>query len=345
MTIWNRTTPWMRLVGCCVALWACDDGKSEDDDQDLDDIYEVGPGTTGNPGTTGTSQGAECDGTWSIVEGLVTGPGADRPAAGAVVYAWGLEGDPSDMYETTADADGLYTLEVAPADALYLEAYTGDGCWSYTQEITAEECQTQTIDIDIQDCDIADKPNLYLYPEHDTFTRVRLELDRRQQVVASIPEYKPRGWRGIAHTDGTWTELGRRVRDPFLFYEVSLAGWQSRSLQRDAGWCIPFGGLPAVHAMADILADYGFNARERDDFVDAWIHDLPPSESYAVYPQIEVDDYAGLQIQPMLPVERLWLVVDDGAGCAPRQVPEVLPFDRSGAHGVAWGVVLGDLVR
>ena len=126
---------------------------------------------------------------------------------------------------------------------------------------------------------------------------------------------------------------------------MSLAGWQSRSLQRDAGWCVLFGGLPAVH-MADILADYGFNARERDDFVDAWIHDLPPSESYAVYPQIEVDDYAGLQIQPMLPVERLWLVVDDGAGCAPRQVPEVQPFDRSGAtSAVEWGVVLGDLVR
>jgi hypothetical protein len=327
---------WIALLVC-----GCADKGSDEEDDDLDQIFENSPGPGTTTGTTGDDP--VCDGTWSVIEGQVTGPGTDRPAAGATVYAWSA--DWGDALEATTDADGMYELVVEPTEDLSVEAYTGEGCWSYTQEITAGECQTQTLDIEIEDCDVADKPNLYLYPSFDTLTHVKLDLDRRQKVVASIPQYTPRGWLGTAHTDGTWTENGRRIRDPFLFYEVSLTGGQARSLQRDTGWCVPFGGKAAVHAMADLLADYGFNAGERDDFVDAWIHDLPPADSYAVYPQLDVEPYAGLQIRPAISVERLWLVVDDGAGCAPRHVPEVVPFDRSGAHGVEWGVVLGNLVR
>lgn len=315
---------------------ACGD-KTEESDDDVDDIYEEAPGEGEGEGE------AECDGTWSVIQGQVTGPYSDDPAPGATVYVYG------DTFEapftTEADDDGMYEVELPPATDLFVEAYTRDGCWSYSEGIDAEECVVHTVDIYIEDCDVADKPNLYLYPERDTPTRVKLELDPRQQVVASIPEYRPRGWMGIAHTDGTWTERGRKVRDPFLFYEVSLAGWQAQSLQREAGWCLPFGGKEAVFAMADILGEYGFDARERDDFVDAWIHDLPPADSYAVYPQLDVAPFAGLDIRPALPVDRLWLVVDHGASCVPLQEPVPVVFDRSGAHGVEWGVVLGDLVR
>jgi hypothetical protein len=329
--------PWRLLLAASLLSMGCAE-KEEGEDDDLD-IYENTPGEG-----EGEGEGeATCDGTWSIITGQVTGPYTDDPAPEATVYAW--HASTGDEYSTTTDDDGYFELTVEPSEEMYIEAYTWEGCWSYSFELTALECDTQTFDIHVEECDVADKPNLYLYPESPTDTRVRLELDRRQNVVASIPEYRPTGWHGIAHTDGTWTEHGQRVRDPFLFYEVSLAGWQARTLQRDAGWCIPFGGVAAVFAMADILGEYGFDARERDDFVDAWVHDLPPAESYAVYPQVEVDHMAGLDIRPWLPVDRLWLVVDDGAGCAPRHLPEVEPFDRDGAHGVEWGVVLGDLVR
>jgi len=319
-------------------LIGCGDKEMDDGNEDGDDIYDHTP-SEGEGEDTATV----CDGTWSVVEGVVTGPYSDDPAVGAQVYVWGDAFE--DSFTTETDDEGAYSITVPPVDEAWVEAYTYDGCWSYSTEFAAEECVVQTIDIHIEDCDVADKPNLYLYPETDTQMRVRLELDWRQSVVASIPPYREGGWHGTAHPDGTWTENGRLQRDPFLFYEVSLAGWQAQELQRDAGWCIPFGGLAAVHAMADILADYGFDARERDDFVDAWVHDLPPADSYAVFPQVEVDAYAGLDIEPVMAVDRLWLVVDDGAGCAPRVEPEVLPFDRSGEHGVEWGVVLGDLVR
>lgn len=328
----------LSFVGVGVSVGACGDKESESDD-DVDDIYDEVPGEG-----EGEGEGeATCDGTWSILSGVVTGPYSDEPAVDATVYVWGDAYE--EPFETTTDEEGYYELTVPPAEGLYVEAYTVEYCWSYSEAVDALECATQTLDIHVEECDVADKPNLYLYPERDTFTRVRLELDPRQQVVASIPEYRPRGWAGVAHTDGTWTEKGTRVREPFLFYEVSLAGWQARDLQREAGWCIPFGGDAAVHAMADLLGEYGFDARERDDFVDAWVHDLPPADSYAVYPQLHVDPYAGLDIVPALPVDRLWFVVDHGASCAPLLEPEVVRFDRTGAHGVEWGVVLGDLVR
>lgn len=332
----------MSLRRLC-SLWVCGafhsgcGDKETEPNNDVDDIYEQTPGEGEGEGE------ATCDDTWSIVQGQITGPYTDDPTPNATVYIYGAAYDTD--YRTETDADGRYELEVPPADDLYVEAYTRDGCWSYSEGIDAEACATQTVDIAIEDCDIADKPNLYLYPLRDTPMRVKLELDPRQKVVASIPAYRPQGWRGVAHTDGTWTERGSKVRDPFLFYEVSLAGWQARSLQREAGWCLPFGGEAAVFAMADILGEYGFDARERDDFVDAWIHDLPPADSYAVYPQLEVAPFAGLQLQPALPVDRLWLVVDHGASCVPLQEPEPVVFDRTGAHGVEWGVVLGDLVR
>ena len=319
-------------------VWGCGDKESGDDD-DVDDIYDDAPGEG-----EGESEGeVTCDGTWSVIQGQVTGPYSDEPAEGAQVYVWGDAY--SEAMVTETDSDGMYELELVPADDLYLEVYTLEGCWFLSETFDAPECEIQTFDVYVEDCIVAEKPNLYLYPESDTDTRVELGLDRRQKVVASVPEYPDAGWHGVAHTDGTWTEHGHKRPDSFLFYEVSLTAWQARSLQRHTGWCIPFGGEAAVFAMADILADYGFDARERDDFVDGWIHDLPPADTYSVYPQLQVEPYAQLFIEPAMPVERLWLLVEDGASCVPLHEPDLKPFDRTGAHGVEWGVVLGDLVR
>ena len=238
------------------------------------------------------------------------------------------------------DGAGGYELNVEGGSWIL---YASDGvCFSEDTPMDVEACEEYVVDIELIDCDTADKPNLYLYPEVDTPMSVRVHTTNRQHMVASAPEHGDRGWRGVAHPDGTFSVDGERW--PFLFYEVSLAPWQSRSFQRSEGWCLPEEG--AVDAMAELLGDYGFNAGERDDFVDAWIHDLPPNRGgYAVYPQHRVAHTAGLELSRSLPVERLWLVVEDGAGCTALPEPVVLPMERRGAHGVEWGVVLHDLVR
>jgi hypothetical protein len=127
---------------------------------------------------------------------------------------------------------------------------------------------------------------------------------------------------------------------------VSLRRDQLAGLQRTEGWCIEAQGTAdAAQQMADLLALYDFNAGEQDDFVEAWRIDLPLSTSYVVYPQREVSHLAGLHLRPSLPIDRLWLLVEEGAGCPVLTEPVVEPMRRSGAHGVEWGVVLGDLAR
>ncbi len=291
--------------------------------------------------------GDDCADSTGTLEGTATLGG--QPAADATVYLATPGGDTRD---TTADAEGRWSFtDLPPGDYIVAAVEAGGppdsggpgetSCASPDTPATVVACEATTVPLDLTDCITADKPNLYLYPAQDTPAAVRLHLRPTQRIVAADPAYPAGGWRGIAHPDGTFTTQGARA--PFLFYEVSLAGAQAARFQRDAGWCLPEDG--AVDAMAAILEAYGFTAREVDDFVDGWRHDLPPSPTgYAVYPQTNVDFAAGLTLSPPLPVHRLWLLVDDGAACAARAAPAVRPFPRQGAHAVEWGLVRDGLV-
>ena len=302
-------------------LAACGDKETEDDTG----------GTTGDGGTT-------CGSTQGFVYGQVTGPYSMEPNPYAVVRAI-----PPDDGEVLAEmgGDGSYELNLEGGLNWAIYATSPEGCISETHHLPVEACHEYPLDIHIPDCTTADKPNLYLYPDADRATSVHLRHTAPQRIVASAPAYTGQGWSGTAHPDGTFTVGGERA--PFLFYELSLAPWQARSLQTERGWCLPEEG--AVQAMADLLGAYGFDAREREDFVLGWEHDLPPNPAgYAVYPQRAVEHTSQVVIDPALPLSRLWLLVEDGAGCT-AQPPSVRPFDRSIPHAVEWGVVLHDLAR
>ncbi len=304
---------WLLLLG----LVAC--GEKEDD-----------------TGETGDS-GATCGSTQGFVFGTVTFEGS--PATQATVIA---EDGGGVQVTAATDAAGSYELNLDPGDwTLYA---TQDHCFSTDASVSVAECEEYSQDISIFSCDTADKPNLYLYPGVDTPTRVELSVDRRQSLVASDPPYRG-GWQGIAHPDGTFTIGGQRA--PFLFYEVSLAPWQPHALlQREEGFCISGddAGDAALWRLAELLEDYGFNAAEVDDFVEAWRNDLPDSPVYAVYPQHEVDGMAELRVEPALPVERLWLLIEASPACTVPREAIIEPLDRTGPHGVEWGVVLEGFV-
>lgn len=271
------------------------------------------------------------------------------PVPEATVYLLTPDGDTLDA---TTGTDGRATFDDLEPGAYTVAATTTDGgadtasiggttCSSPDLAVTIDTCDPEPVSLSVDDCITADKPNLYLYPTTDTPVAVRLHLRPQQRVVAADPAYPRDGWRGIAHPDGTITVHGQRA--PFLFYEVSLTGAQVARFQRHTGWCLPEDG--AVDAMAAILEAYGFTAREVDDFVDGWHHDLPPSPSgYAVYPQTQVDFAAGVQLSQPLPLHRLWLLVDDGAACTALRAPAIQSFPRHGAHAVEWGLVRDGLV-
>jgi hypothetical protein len=320
----KTTLALMALLG----LSACLEGKVESDDDDGDSGDADADVDTDSDGGCGSGNG--------FVSGTVSGPDGQGPNPDATVWAWNEAGE---TVEAELGGDGTYELNLLGDEAyiLFAEAW---GCYSPDTELFVEACVDYEVDIEITDCDVAEKPNLYLYPHDDLQMDVRVEHGHKQQIVASDPPHGDRGWSGIAHPDGTFTQDGDRA--PFLFYEVSIAPWQGRTHQREAGWCID-GGPDAVHDMAKILEMYDFNAGEVDDFVEGWRLDLPPAAAYAVYPQREVAHMAQLVMAPELPVDRLWLLVEEGSGCAPMYEPEVVPMDRRGEHGVEWGVILHGL--
>lgn len=282
----------------------------------------------------------QCGSTQGFVTGVVTGADAIK------VYATDQEGE---RVEASAASDGSYELNLEGGRTWVISASGsvdeggdtgafGTTCYAPDQALEVDACEEYTLNLSLTECITADKPNLYLYPAADTPTRVTLRHDPRQIVFASAPPYEGQ-WTGTAHPDGTFTPRGG-ARAPFLFYEITVLPAQSKRLQRTEVICVP--GEGAVQAMADLLGSYGFNARERADFVTGWQHDLPARPSYAVYPQRAVEHVVGLDLSPAIPVQRLWLLVEDGAGCKDTGIKPA-PLPRGGAHGVEWGVVLDGL--
>lgn len=282
--------------------------------------------------------------TWPCLpeEGLVRG----------VVYVDGVAGDePAEVLARnddgeqlwgSVDDDGSYGLCLAPGDWHVVASV--DSCVDGA-DVTVVAGQTTDLDLEVDSggCDTADKPNLYLYPEAPTRTSVTIGIGRGQEVIASDPPYL-RGWQGVALPDGRFATTAGVA--PFLFYEVSLRPAQVRTFQRDEGWCFEGDVREAVFFMAGLLEDYAFNAAEVDDFVEGWRVDLPPAAAYAVYPQLDVAHAAALDIQPALPVDRLWLLVEEAGACAGTlPSPAVFPFERRGAHAVEWGVVLSGMAK
>jgi hypothetical protein len=323
------------------ATFACD-GKDDTGGADGGDGGGIGGGVGGDGGDggDGAADGGDGGGDEATVSGIVTGPYSDDPNPNATVWAWNADGD---EIEVATDGEGRYVHILTPGEWIFEPQAPGD-CYGSGADLSLAAGDEVELDLHIDDCITADKPNLYLYPARPTPTRVQLELDRRQRVVASDPPYG-QGWRGVARPDGAWRSGDGSVV-PFLFYEVSLAPWQRLGLDRRAGWCVDGLSTAAAAAeMGEILAEYGFNAAEVADFVEAWEIDLPPADSYAVFPMTEVDHLAGVHIDPPLALSRLWLIVDEGARCPAAEPPPVVPFDRSGPHAVEWGVVLRDLVR
>ena len=280
-------------------------------------------------GDSGLDSGAVCGSTDGFVFGTVTNDGGS-PVSAATVKAY-PGGDEEGSIETQTTTDGTYELNRTGGIDWVITAWDSDDCYAGDHTVSVVECTEEQLDLALDDCVTADKPNLYLYPEEPTKTSVGLRLDPKQRVVASDPVYDE-GWSGTAWPDGTWTQDGQRY--DFLFYEVSLAPWQHDSLRTERGLC-----AEDLSQITQIVREYGFDEREVADFHEAWVEDLPDAELYAVYPQRRVARMAGLQIEPPLRVERLWLVIEPAESCDLARM-DIQPLDRTGAHGVEWGVIL-----
>ena len=176
------------------------------------------------------------------------------------------------------------------------------------------------------------KPNLYLYPETKTKVDVMLEFPHGGKVTESDPFY-PLKWKGIkVKPNGT---IDRKYG--FLFYECEIPDlWQYSE-----GWVIALDDLEAFFRKN--LKDYGFNAKEIEDFIEFWIPELNNSPYYEIYPQYTemVNRVIKLKISPYPDAKlRLHYVIRESEKAFDLPVPEIPVFERHGFTVAEWGVVI-----
>lgn len=117
------------------------------------------------------------------------------------------------------------------------------------------------------------KPNIYLY--HPENGKVRVSLLYEDMITTSEPRYKAGyGWEAFLK-DGSINGTG-----DFLFYEANVP---DDLFQKKTGWVIRGGHLR--DDIFAILSKYGFNDREKTDFIEYWCNKLEAGMSYVFYDQ------------------------------------------------------------
>ncbi len=211
--------------------------------------------------------------------------------------------------------------------------------FTYADEINNEYSETFRFDItntsatDYNDISFYDpmqlaKPNIYLYPEEETFVDVKLVFPNHGHVTVSDPPYND-GWRVSVNADGIIDSSYE-----YLFYEASVIP----EIQSESGWLL--NGYNLELELRDLLLKLGFFGREIDDFIDFWLPEIGGSPWYAVYPQ-DLEKYVNLDILPKPDsILRIMLFIRElNVPIHIPEPPEQEPFVREGFVIVEWGVV------
>jgi hypothetical protein len=177
------------------------------------------------------------------------------------------------------------------------------------------------------------KPVIYLYPESDT--EISVDLKAKGALTFTYPDYS-KGWKGTAHPDGSVTISGQNY--PYLFWE---------SEQQFNSFDFELGGFlltreTAAASLEKHLSDFGFNDREKTDFITFWAPQLQKYEG--VYIQFIRDEacnqFARLDITPkprhMNRVYMIWTPVDSHRKVfmKPQKIEKM---NRDGFDALEWG--------
>jgi hypothetical protein len=223
------------------------------------------------------------------------------------------------------DADGYFEAAIPPGD---YAASTNESCYG-CESFTVSEGDCTELDIEVYEPIMVDAPNIYLYPEQPTATRVRIA--NPTELTITDPPYNPEtGWWTIAMPDGQLlTKTGWK---DFLFYELAMDG---RRFQREEGWCAT--GKRAQLSIENAMSLYGFNSAEIGDFSEFWDSEFPDTHRYTIYPQTE--RLRKLDITPAPDAFlRVWFLVEDGCNKEATQ-PEIPAFEPKGYTATEWGVM------
>lgn len=197
-----------------------------------------------------------------------------------------------------------------------------------------QSCNPDDCDEEIKPCDscaVVYKPNIYIYPEQETFLNVQLGFPKGGGVIASIPEYG-NGWNVTVDTLG---KIDKKY--DYLFYESEQPDvWQTQK-----GWCVKTENLSEF--LTQNLNNYGFKEREINDFIEYWIPRFQQTDYYIFYPQTSTIINKVIELsfsEKPDNVLRLFYVVQESNKTIQLDPPLINTFNREGYFVSEWGVVL-----
>jgi hypothetical protein len=121
------------------------------------------------------------------------------------------------------------------------------------------------------------KPNIYIYNGKNE--NIDVVFKNPEKLLVSIPEYKT-GWSIISLDNGLFYEESGAIYYDYLFYEADI---NTRYFQTSTGWNLYTD--KRISMFNKILDDYGFNKKEKDDFIEFWKEKLDKTTDYYMYPQ------------------------------------------------------------
>lgn len=139
------------------------------------------------------------------------------------------------------------------------------GCDGVVPFETKEECEKNCV---YNPKNVVKKPAIYLYPSMKSKINVSLHING--EITKTIPKYK-NTWNVIVDPDGNITG-----GYDYLFYEAAL---KKITLPKE-GWVVSYKDL---NRWFDVnLVKLGLNAKEKRQFIEYWIKELPVSPYYKI---------------------------------------------------------------
>ena len=174
------------------------------------------------------------------------------------------------------------------------------------------------------------KPVIYLYPQQTE--RVSVALPSFINVTKSEPTYPSKGWVVTAHPDGA-LEYADGNTYSSLYWEGTGVGYET---PKD-GFIIKDGNVDKK--LTELLARYGLNAKESQEFRDFWVPKMTGAPYYRVsFLTSDWSEAAPLSVFPH-PQTSIRIFMDWQKLDAPISIPEpkiVTPV-RNGFTLVEWG--------
>lgn len=204
------------------------------------------------------------------------------------------------------------------------------GCDGVVPFETKEECEKFCLENEEPPYPVK-KPAIYLYPAKKSIVNVSLRINGT--ITKTIPAYNE-GWSVTANPEG----MIEGTYD-YLFYEADL---KTISLPKE-GWVVAYNELNRWFDLN--LAKLGLNAKEKKQFKEYWMKELPSAPYYKIQLLDEqfLSDNMALTITPKPDaILRLNFYFTPMKQAVTIKEPPIKPFIRKGFIAVEWGGILNN---